>query len=257
MIPRRVFYAALCASAWFITATCPAAVTMNHPDQRQGITFYVLRVIYHENDRQGSSITAYNKTSRPYLMQSRIRPVNHTTGDVDPVTTGIQAVPLIVTPPLSRLEANGSLTLRIRRNGQALPTDRESVFFVSMQAIPAQAPTATQSPAGQMILTITNNIKVFYRPAALSPRAVADMAPKLRFRHLGNTLIAENPTAYWLTFSRLSVGNNTLDKAQLRLMVPPFGQQQYRLPSNAIGNVSWQLIDEDGWDTHSEQRPLK
>lgn len=255
MTLQRTFWLLLCASLG-LTAVDALAATQRAAEARQGITFYVLRVIYSENDRQGTSIIAYNKTSRAYLMQSRIRPLHHATGGVDWITAGVAAVPLIVTPPLSRLEANGELTLRIRRNGQRLPSDRESVFFISMQAIPAQSPPDQQSTASRMILTITNNIKVFYRPAALSRRAVADMAPKLRFRRDGAGLTADNPTPYWLTFSRLSVGSYTLGNDQLRLMVPPFGQQCYPLPTGAVGNVRWQLIDEDGWDTQAEERPL-
>lgn len=75
------------------------------------------------------------------------------------------------------------------------------------------------------------------------------MAPKLTFLREGNTLTARNPTLYWLTFSRLSVGGVALEKSALRRMVPPFGSQRYTLPVVAAGNVTWQLIDEDGWDT--------
>ncbi|MFV8766340.1 molecular chaperone, partial [Yersinia enterocolitica] len=78
----------------------------------------------------------------------------------------------------------------------------------------------------------------------------------LSFRREGNVLIAENPTPYWLTFSRLHVGASEMDKAQLRLMVPPKGQRQYRLPEGATGKVSWQLIDEDGWDTPFKHQNL-
>ncbi|WP_264642947.1 molecular chaperone [Candidatus Symbiopectobacterium sp. NZEC127] len=230
-----------------------------HAEERepQGITFYVLRVIYMASDRQGVALTAYNKTPRPYLMQSRMRPQDTATGDVDNTATGSTVVPFIVTPPLSRLEPNDNLTLRIRRNGQPLPDDRESVFFISMKAIPAQPAAAPQDNTAKVILTITNNLKVFYRPEGLKKQAVAEMAPKLRFKREGNQLVADNPTPYWLTFSRLKVGTHALSKPQLRLMVPPFGKQFYALPPGATGkNVVWQLIDEDGWNTEVEQRAL-
>lgn len=256
MILKRACWLALFTVCSLTLNDGSAAVIQNNAGERQGIAFYVLRVIYSENARQGAAITAYNTTSHPYLMQSRIRPVDRATGDVDLITTGTDAIPLIVTPPLARLEANSDLTLRIRRNGRALPADRESVFFISMQAIPAQVQPNPQHTSGRVILKITNNIKVFYRPSTLSPRAVADVAPKLHFRRDGNGLTAENPTPYWLTFSKLRVGHYALDKAQLRLMVPPFGQQRYTLPPGTTGNVTWQLIDEDGWDTRAEQRAL-
>ncbi|MHA7845921.1 fimbrial biogenesis chaperone [Serratia sp. D1N4] len=233
-----------------------STVQAQAPTAPKGISFYVLRVIYLESDKRGVTLTAHNTTSIPYLMQSWIQPVDPATGNPLMANKEHSAMPFIVTPPLTRLEADSELTLRIRRNGEPLPADRESVFFISMKAIPSQAAPDQRTEEKQMVLTVTSNIKVFYRPEGLVKRAVADMAPKLKFRRDGNQLIAENPTPYWLTFSRLTVGSAALDKAQLRLMVPPKGQQRYTLPSGASGNVTWQLIDEDGWDTPTEQRPL-
>ncbi|AHG18374.1 fimbrial chaperone protein [Chania multitudinisentens RB-25] len=224
------------------------------PAQPKGISFYVLRVIYPASARKGVILTAYNNAAEPYLVQSWIRPVDPLTGNVDLVDTGTRKMPFIVTPPLARLEAKGQLTLRIRHNGEPLPGDRESVFFISMKAIPASQQPAPQEKTGQMMLTIVSSMKVFYRPEGLAKRAVADVANQLRFRREGDRLVAANPTPYWLTFSRLRVGDVVLPKAQLRLMVPPKGQQSYRLPKQAVGTVIWQLIDEDGWDTPPEQQ---
>lgn len=229
-----------------------AQVVPNPP----GISFYVLRVIYPETEKKGVSLTAYNKSAAAYLMQSWIQPVDPDTGDVTMTTTDQVTMPLIVTPPLARLEANGELTLRIRRNGEPLPTDRESVFFISMKAIPAQQEKDKNGAAGQMALTVVSNMKVFFRPEGLAKRAVANVAAQLSFRREGNVLIATNPTPYWMTFSRLHIGATEMDKAQLRLMVPPKGQRQYRLPEGASGKVSWQLIDEDGWNTPFQHQNL-
>ncbi|CNJ33913.1 molecular chaperone [Yersinia mollaretii] len=242
--PKNVIAFGLCWLALF-SGLAGAQTAPTKP----GISFYVLRVIYPEAEKKGVSLTAYNKSAAPYLMQSWIQPVDPVTGDVNMANTDSAAMPFIVTPPLARLEANSELTLRIRRNGEPLPTDRESVFFISMKAIPAQQEADKESAAGQMALTVVSNMKLFYRPEGLAKRAVADVASKLSFRREGNVLIADNPTPYWLTFSRLHVGSTEMDKAQLRLMVPPKGQQQYRLPEGTTGKVSWQLIDEDGWDT--------
>lgn len=231
----------LTALSLLASKRCPAQ--LQHPSS-SGISFYVLRVIYSEADKQGVTLTAINTSPAPYLMQSWVRPVDSETGDVDLRWHGSPVMPFIVTPPLARLEANGELVVRIRRNDVLLPRDRESVFFVSMKALPAQ-----QTDGKQMVMTVVSNLKLFYRPAGLSKRAVEDMAPRLTFSRAGNRLIANNPTPYWLTFSRLQVGSVTLGKPALRLMVPPFGSQSYALPTAASGQVSWQLIDEDGWDT--------
>ncbi len=224
--------------------------------EAKGISFYVLRVIYPASAKQGVTLTMNNKSAAPYLVQSWIRPVDSKTGDVDLNYGGQPKMPFIVTPPLARLEANGELTLRIRSNGEALPADRESVFFISMKAIPAKEATDKQEATGQMAVTVVSNMKLFYRPEGLAKRAVADVASQLRFHREGNTLVAENPTPYWLTFSQLQVGSSALDKPALRLMVPPKGLQRYALPQGANGNVSWKLIDEDGWDTPAQEQAL-
>lgn len=254
---NRSFLLCACALWLYLISTginiCLAHPTAAEQGEPQGIAFYVLRVIYPEKDKKGVTLTAYNKSAKPYLMQSWIRPVDPASGDVDLHYTHTPKMPFIVTPPLARLEADGELTLRIRRSGEPLPDDRESVFFISMKALPAQSKPGENS---QVVMTVVSNMKLFYRPAGLARRAVAEMAPQLRFRREGNVLIADNPTPYWLTFSRLQVGSLSLDKPALRLMVPPKGQQHYRLPPQTSGNVSWQLIDEDGWDTPAEQQTL-
>lgn len=219
----------------------------------QGINFHVLRVIYPEAAKQGVPLTANNNTPNAYLMQSWIRPVDMKTGDVDLNWQGPSGMPFVVTPPLARLEGNSELTLRIRRNDILLPGDRESVFFISLKAMPSQQ----QNPGPEkMVMTVVSNLKLFYRPTGLSKRAVAEMAPKLRFHREGTQLIATNPTPYWLTFSRLAVDDSDLSQAELRLMVPPFGQQSYAMPTPLKGEVAWQLIDEDGWNTPAEKQLL-
>ncbi|HHQ6628233.1 TPA: fimbrial biogenesis chaperone [Serratia fonticola] len=236
-----------------LTALCLLASGMGMTQAQDksplGISFYVLRVIYPQDEKQGVTLTAYNNSAEPYLMQSWLRPVDPTTGDVDLNWQGTPVMPFIVTPPLARLEAKGELALRIRRNDMPLPSDRESVFFISLKALPVQQPAAQQ-----MVMTVVSNIKLFYRPTGLAKRAVEDMAPKLTFQQQGNQLTASNPTPYWLTFSRLAVGKVALGKPALRLMVPPFGKQSYTLPTSASGKVTWQLIDEDGWDSPVAQQ---
>lgn len=242
----------------FIWLLCGLLSTIANAAQTepQGISFYVLRVIYPDSASKGVTLTAYNKSASPYLMQSWVRPMDPRTGDVELNHDGQAKIPFIVTPPLERLEANGELTLRIRRNGEPLPEDRESVFFISMKAIPASTNEDPAMRFGKMAITVVSNMKLFYRPDGLAKRAVAEVASQLRFRREGNQLIAENPTPYWLTFSRLKVGTTALEKPALRLMVPPKGQQRYTLPTTAKGNVEWQLIDEDGWDTSANQQAL-
>ncbi|WP_411753398.1 molecular chaperone [Serratia sp. (in: enterobacteria)] len=236
---------------FIVLLLCGLAAVSGHAGQPEpsGISFYVLRVIYPESDKRGVTLRAYNKTPGVYLMQSWIRPVDFSTGDVDLEGGGVMAMPFIVTPPLQRFEPGEELALRIRRTGVELPTDRESVYFISMKAIPSQPAPLDRQTTPQVTLTVVSNMKLFYRPKGLPTGGVASAAPQLKFSQQGDMLVADNPTPFWLTFSHLSVGEHALANPALRLMVPPKGRQQYRLPVGTRGDVTWQLIDEDGWNT--------
>lgn len=232
-----------------------SANSVDRPTPLNGISFQVLRVIYAESARDKGTLTVDNNTAHPYLMQSWVRPVDVQTGGVDGTWSGEPEMPFIVTPPLGRLEPHASLTVRLRRTSSSLPQDRESVFFISLRALPAQA---TPQRKDQMVMTVVSNLKLFYRPAGLEEQAIQEAAPKLTFRREGNTLVAINPTPYWLTFSQLKVGNLAFDKPALRLMVPPKGEQRYHSASGSLeGAVAWTLIDEDGWNTAETQQALR
>ncbi|MGP2426495.1 fimbrial biogenesis chaperone [Yersinia sp. 2538 StPb PI] len=219
----------------------------------KGISFYVMRVIYPEKASQGVALTVYNKSDQPFLMQSWIRSMDPQTGGVAPQGKVVTPMPFIVTPPLQRLEPNSDLTLRIRRTGGELAQDRESVFYIATKAIPSTPANMAQN-GGQLTLAVVSNLKLFYRPSSLPDSGVAGAASQLRFHLEGNTLVAENPTPFWLTFSRLKVGNYLFDNAAMRLMVPPKGQQHYNLPAGTKGPVEWQLLDETAWNTPLEQQ---
>ncbi len=49
-------------------------------------------------------------------------------GQIDAAPDQIQT-PFVITPPISRIEANKGQTIRITHTGEALPKDRESVFI--------------------------------------------------------------------------------------------------------------------------------
>ncbi|WP_248296115.1 fimbrial biogenesis chaperone [Pragia fontium] len=221
-----------------------------------GISFYVLRVIYPESEKRGVTLRAYNKTSSVYLMQSWIQPVDTDTGNVGLLNSTSTAMPFIITPPLQRFEPGEELVLRIRRTGVELPNDRESVYFISMKAIPGQPVPKDKQITPSVTLTVVTNMKLFYRPEGLPKRGVQEAAVQLKFSQQGDTLIADNPTPFWLTFSHLSIGNYKLNNDQMRLMVPPKGQQQYHLPQATRGDVEWQLIDEEGWNTPGQRQSL-
>ena len=86
--------------------------------------------------------------------------------------------PLVVLPPLQRVEPSERSVVRITKTPEAdrLPQDRESVFYFNLREIP---PKSTKTNVMQ--LALQTQIKLFYRPKAIvAPRQV--WQEKLVFR---------------------------------------------------------------------------
>jgi P pilus assembly chaperone PapD len=84
-------------------------------------------------------------------------------------------VPFNVTPPIARVEAGKSQTLRLAYTGGELPADRESQFWINILEVPPKA-EVTADDGGQMQLAFRYRLKLFYRPKDLpgSPDAAAE-----------------------------------------------------------------------------------
>ncbi|MEH4266360.1 molecular chaperone [Klebsiella aerogenes] len=207
------------------------------------------RVVVMGDARGGTLVTALNNSTNVYLVQSRVLPADGLSGY--PQYQAKSKVPFLVTPPLSRMEANSQLPLRIlNMPGNGLPQDRESLFFLLSRAIPSVTPRDSKAGGGpQVVMALEQYVKLFYRPAGLSPTAIFDdaVAPALRFARVNGRLQVTNPTPYHITFGLLTVNGKSVDAAALRRMVPPMGQQDYPLPAGVTGGpVAWQIIDEFG-----------
>ncbi|MDA5494132.1 fimbrial biogenesis chaperone [Yersinia intermedia] len=212
---------------------------------KNGITLQSTRVVYPGQEKNGITFTVTNNTAQSYLMQARVIPWKVEPADVSQ-THDAQAVPFIVLPPLQRFEPAEALTLRIRLTRNTLPTDRESVFVLSLKAIPSQS---SSSGTARLVLAMQNNLKLFYRPEGLPEYSAEQLAGQLRFQRKGDQLKVTNPTPYYMTFRSLSVGTQSVEAAALSRWVPPFSEQTYPLPVNAQGDITWQLIDGVGSGT--------
>ncbi|MNS47034.1 Chaperone protein EcpD precursor [compost metagenome] len=129
------------------------------------------RVIYPANARE-VTLELTNKGSTPSLVQvwidagdRRIRP-------------GAEALPFLVTPPITRIEAQRGQSLRLAYVGQGLPQDRESVFWLNVLEVP---PSVKSTQAGQNLvqLAFRSRIKMFYRAAwqCRTLRQAVELAP--------------------------------------------------------------------------------
>ncbi|WP_075180638.1 fimbria/pilus periplasmic chaperone [Pantoea sp. 1.19] len=194
-----------------------------------GIALGATRVIYPASSKQVQLSVMNSDEGSHFLIQSW---VENATGEKDPR--------FVITPPLFLMKGKKESTLRIiDASQQALPQDRESLFWINVKAIPAME-KANQS-ANTLQFAIVNRIKLLYRPAGLKP--AVDRAPEqLRFHRSGTTLTLHNPTPYYLTINELKAGNTLLPNA----LVPPMASVSVAVPAGATGPVTYRTINDYG-----------
>ncbi|CDH04488.1 putative periplasmic chaperone protein with PapD-like and periplasmic chaperone C-domains [Xenorhabdus bovienii str. oregonense] len=204
-----------------------------------GVVIGGTRVVY-ISDRKEASISVSNpETDVSYLIQSWVQDENNDT-----------KVPFIITPPLFKLTAGNENILRIVKTGENLPNDKESIFWLNVKSIPG----TVKSDQNQLQITVKSRFKLFYRPVGLTDNAsIAYKA--LKFKTVRHKLIAENPTPYYISFSDLTTGNNSINhEIKPAGMISPYGQLSWDIPVKNINYVTWKTINDFGGVTPEEKR---
>jgi chaperone protein EcpD len=159
------------------------------------------RIVFPSNERE-VTVRLSNDGTEPGLVQVWLDD-----GDQNAAPDKIK-VPFVLTPPLFRIDPTKGQTVRMMYNGQALPQDRESLFWFNLLEV---APKPADDPdLNYMQMAFRTRIKVFFRPKALNTQEQLDDA----HAHLRWTLkraadgiyslTLDNPTPYH--FSLLKVG---------------------------------------------------
>ncbi|CNH07304.1 fimbrial chaperone protein [Yersinia thracica] len=109
--------------------------------------------------------------------------------------------PLVVTPPVQRLEPGMKSMLRVSSTPDAkqLPQDRESLFYFNLREIP---PRSDQPNVLQIALQ--TKIKLFYRPKGIVAAPGAVWQDQLILHEEGGGYRIENPTPYYITIIGLA-----------------------------------------------------
>lgn len=199
------------------------------------------RIIY-EADKKNLSLDLENKDNTPSLVQVWLDD-----GDekADPASLKL---PFILTPPVSRVEPNTSQTIRIRHTGEALPQDRESLYYFNILDIPPKPQFKDGETQNYIQFAVKNRLKFFYRPAKL-PYPVHQAYDKVTWQLNGTTLTAHNPTPYHITYIGIELQNNKETVADIEKtdMIPPFSQMQFSLAKPVDADtVSWVIINDYG-----------
>lgn len=193
-----------------------------------GVEIGGTRLIYEGNARQ-AAISVNNPDDRPYLIQSWV--------DKDPSSAEGDKT-FVTTPPLFRLEPHSQNSVRVVYTGGTLPTDRESMLWLSIKSVPS----TSKGETNQLLITVKSVIKLFYRPAGLSGDP-ATAYEKLNFTQRDGKVYVSNPTPYHISFYDLSVGGVQVKSPPT---LKPFSEQAIAVPAGASGSVSWRTINDFG-----------
>ncbi|CBY86963.1 fimbrial biogenesis chaperone [Haemophilus influenzae] len=204
------------------------------------------RIIY-PAEQKSITIQLTNVGESPALVQSWLDK-----GDIQSSPDSTQ-VPFIITPPITRIEANSGQSLRTTfTNTETLAKDRESLFYFNLLDIPPKpsADKLSQNP-NYLQLAIKSRLKFFYRPSGLSISA-NDAYSKVIFSSNGTHLKVNNQTPYYITYAQIKVNNQLLKSPG---MVAPYSQENYPFKGVKSGDkVDWTVVNDYGGDQLGHSR---
>jgi len=196
------------------------------------------RIIYPEKETEVTVILT-NKGQSPVLVQNWLDD-----GDINASPERID-VPFIIAPPINRIDPGKSQTLRISYSGGALPSDRESIFWLNILEIPQTKPGASPN---RLQVAFRSRIKLFYRPSELikDPTEAADA---LSWSINNGVLTAKNDSAFFISLMSTTLINSDKKMIIDGEMIAPFSSHDFSLKNNALlkgDKVSYDYINDWG-----------
>ncbi|KDF09873.1 hypothetical protein AF42_04498 [Citrobacter freundii MGH 56] len=216
-----------------------------------GVVVGGTRIIYPANQSE-VQVTLKNKDNdKRYLVHSWVSNIDDS------------KAPFIITPPIYKLDENRQTLLHVVYTGSktALPQDRESLFMANIKSVSAIPEELRDNNTLQF--AIKTKLKLFYRPASLKESEAKTAWQSLQFSRSQNQLVVKNPTPFYVTFGQLKVAGTEIKAASeqnspsaLTMMVAPFAEQHFPLPSAVKGNVVWTAINDYGSETGQRKQSL-
>lgn len=199
-----------------------------------GVIIGGTRVIYDEG-KKNVDISIENPDDAPYLIQSWI----------DNIDSKKQS-DFTITPPLFRLNAEQSNTLRIFLTENNLPDNRESLFWLNIKTIPA-----SKRLENSLQIAFKTQMKLIYRPSSLKNVDFVQEQKKLTWRKLNNEIIVNNPTPYFINFQQIAFNGVKVEDVTY---VAPFSTKKFNVKNNdRAGTITWNIINDFGAITDTEE----
>ena len=203
-----------------------------------GIALDRTRMIITGDARSVSANLTNTSPSIPFLAQSWVEA---------PHGTKIPS-PLMVLPPLQRINGGQKGIARVTKTSgvNALPQDRESLFYLNVREIPPKPdkPNVLQ-------LAMQSRIKLFYRPTAIVPETPgAVWQNQLIFHKQGQRWTVDNPTPYFVTLIGLSRKPEAQGGGRLTdfpgIMIPPKSSLDFNVSDASVSQFSMMYVNDFG-----------
>lgn len=210
--------------------------------EKGGLSLSQTRVIF-PGDKDSVSLNVRNSSSDDiWLLRSWI----------EEIKDNKKSDTFIVTPPLYRLDPDNNIQLRINAlDVKSLPTTKESVYYLSVMAIPPDAQDNSVTRKNSTIrFSVTNRIKMFYRPETIDDRKnVLQAYGKITARQQGGNVVLLNSSPYYITLDGLHINKSDVQKDK-DFMLSPDGSLSINYSGKAE-IISYQVINDYGGKTET------
>ena len=192
-----------------------------------GVGLGATRMVYSGTASQSTLQVRNTHAASTFLIQSWMEDA-----------AGTRSNDFVITPPLYVLKPSTESVVKVMFTGKALPQDRETLYWMTVKAIPQQNKTSAEN---SLQFASANRIKVFYRPENLSSSA-NEAWKKLSGSVHGGKVTLTNPTPYYLTTINLKVDSKPVPP----VMVPPKASTTLDGVYAQASTLSYQTINDYG-----------
>lgn len=187
------------------------------------VSINATRIIYPASKKE-ITFNVNNAGKRSSLIQTWIDEGN--SKDTPDNTTA----PFILTPPIAVLQPEKGQNIRVRFTGEtALPTDRESLFWINVLEVPQNSDDPNQLRIG-----VRSRIKFFFRPEKLDltpENAPEKLSWKLINKNSKWHVAIHNSTPYYITFNQIQINTEktkgSVDLSPQKSMIAPNSDIEY------------------------------
>lgn len=208
------------------------------------IIIHGTRAIY-PSDAREITLQVSNNGNNPALVQVWI-------DEGDAKSTPDQSkAPFMITPPISRVDAQKGQSLRITSLPKAseLSKTQESLFWLNILDIPPKPSQKGEQvvPDNFLQLAIRSRIKFFYRPSSIK-QDVSVAPEKLLWSNAGSNLNIKNPTPFFITLTSIfqNQAGRKVDLLSEGLMLAPNSEQKVALKGTDLAKMTFTSINDYG-----------